>query len=327
MGGGSTPLSTALSRLHCTLPVNASLPPSRQPAVNPLARLPQAGGFGYNGNETQQEANRSGGRAVSLGYDANTDDQSAGRLSPAPHAPKRPRITIAAPRSTVRDSWGWLWKDTLTRVLPLTAAGVVYGRFFSPDRHVGYAPDGWRREALWGAAVGVPLAAITLAFRAWVNPGYRLPTRADQVVQTAFYLAVNAPAEELFWRGVMQRLTGHLLGRAPGLRWAAVPLSWAFATATYGAYHRLGGWSWRSIAGVSAAGAVFGALYQSRPRDRSLVAVTLAHGLVTAAFLSWGDVFLHQMALARARRAGRDQASAPASEPSPASETTMGREG
>ncbi len=33
-----------------------------------------------------------------------------------------------------------------------------------------------------------------------------------------------------------------------------------------------------------------------------MVAVTLAHGLTTAAFLSWGDVALHQLARWRLRQ-------------------------
>jgi hypothetical protein len=154
--------------------------------------------------------------------------------------------------------------------------------------------------------VGVPLAAITAAFRAWVAPGYRLPTAADQAFQTTFYLALNAPAEELFWRGTVQHVTVRLLRLAPPLRRLAVPLGWAFATATYASYHRIGGWSWRSIAGVAFAGIIFGALFQSRPRERAMVAVTLAHGLTTAAFLSWGDVALHQLARYHLRQRARD---------------------
>jgi hypothetical protein len=208
-------------------------------------------------------------------------------------------------RNTVGDSWGWLWKDMLQRILPLTAAGMIYARAFDAKREMGYATDGldgWLREALVGTVVGVPLALMAGLFRAWVAPGYRLPTPADQALQTTFYLAINAPAEEMFWRGTMQRLAVRLLAGVPGMRRLAVPLGWGVATAGYGAYHRLGGWSWRSIAGVTFAGAIFGALYQSRPRDRSLVAVTIAHGLTTAAFLSWGDVFLHQVRLWRLRR-------------------------
>jgi membrane protease YdiL (CAAX protease family) len=250
---------------------------------------------------------------MSLGYDANAEEEPTGRIippsQPSARAPDRAQnqaqgavVRLEVQRSTVRDSWDWLWKDMLQRVLPLTAAGILYARFLDDKRAMGYSPVGWMREALLGVAVGVPLAAITAVFRGWVAPGYRLPTPADQAFQTTFYLAINAPAEEMFWRGTIQRAATRLLGHVPGVRGAAALLGWAVATATYGAYHRLGGWSWRSIAGVTVAGAIFGALYHARPRDRSLVAVTIAHGLTTAAFLSWGDAFLHQVKLWRLRR-------------------------
>lgn len=253
---------------------------------------------------------------MSAGFEANADE---GANEAAPQGPQdaaaaanahvasaqasaRPPIVRVVPRSTVRDTWAWLWKDTAQRVIPLAAAGAIYSRYFTPERRLPYSRAELGRELLLGAAVGLPLAAITAGFRAWVAPGYRLPTRADQAVQTAFYLALNAPAEEMFWRGTVQHLAARLLRHLPAARGVAAPLAWALATAGYGAYHRLGNWSWRSIAGVTFAGTVFGALYQLRPRDRALVAVTLAHGLTTAAFLSWGDVVLHQLALRRARR-------------------------
>ncbi len=251
---------------------------------------------------------------MSLGYNANynanADEEPTDALVGVTRTPQPARAVLEAPRSRVRDSWDWIWKDTLQRVLPLTVTGLVAARLFEAERKLGYARAGWLGETLLGVAVGAPLAAITAVFRAWVAPGYRLPTRGDQAVQTTFYLAINAPAEELFWRGTVQRLTARLaeklLARAPGMRGAATPVGWAVATATYGLYHRLGGWSWRSIAGVTFAGGIFGALYQSRPRDRSLLAVTIAHGLTTAAFLSWGDVFLHQLKLWKARRQSDD---------------------
>jgi CAAX protease family protein len=244
--------------------------------------------------------------------DASVEEEPAGPKVRVVEPPASQRPTVDVHRSTVGDTWNWLWKDTLERVLPLTAAALIYARAFDAKRQVGYAtegPDGWLREALVGTAVGVPLAMMAGLFRAWVAPGYRLPTPADQALQSTFYLAINAPAEEMFWRGTVQRLAVRLLTGAPGMpgiQRMAVPLGWGIATAGYGAYHRLGGWSWRSIAGVTFAGAIFGALYQTRPRDRALVAVTVAHGLTTAAFLSWGDVFLHQVRLWRLRRKQND---------------------
>jgi hypothetical protein len=61
----------------------------------------------------------------------------------------------------------------------------------------------------------------------------------------------------------------------------------------FGAYHRLGRWSWRSIAGVTAAGAVFGLSYLLQPAPRSIWLPSVIHAFATAGFLSWGDVALH----------------------------------
>jgi hypothetical protein len=81
-------------------------------------------------------------------------------------------------------------------------------------------------------------------------------------------------------------------------------LGWAGVTAVFGAYHRLGGWSWRSIAGVTAAGGLFGALY-ALPKRRSILPAIIAHGFATAGFLNWGDTALHALHIGRLRRSVR----------------------
>ena len=85
------------------------------------------------------------------------------------------------------------------------------------------------------------------------------------------------------------------LARVPRVGKLAGLLGWAATTAVFGAYHRLGKWSWRSIAGVTFAGAIFGALYQWPPAGgrRSILAPTIAHGFATAGFLSWADFYLY----------------------------------
>jgi membrane protease YdiL (CAAX protease family) len=154
---------------------------------------------------------------------------------------------------------------------------------------------------LVGSALGVPAAAAAIAFRRWVAPGYRLPTPADQAVQTTFYLGLNAPVEELFWRGTVQQLAIEGLRRVPWLRRGASGLGWAATTAVFGAYHRLGNWSWRSIAGVTAAGALFGGAFLATRERRSLLPAIIIHGFMTAGFLSWGDVALHLLRRRRVR--------------------------
>ncbi|MGH2487145.1 MAG: CPBP family intramembrane glutamic endopeptidase [Ktedonobacterales bacterium] len=234
----------------------------------------------------------------------NTDDIASGIddviLPPSPEPlPAPPTRTY---RNTPRDTWGWLWKDTLGRVVPFALAGAWYlRRAHRKAPMAAPSPRDVAAELALGVAVGVPMAAVAGAFRSWVAPGYRLPTAADQALQTAFYFAVNAPAEEMFWRGMVQSAAINGLRRLPATRAAAPALGWAAATGAFGAYHRLGKWSWRAIAGVTVAGGLFGALYQMRPRSRRLLAPTIVHGFATAGFLSWGDAMLHARGQRRRR--------------------------
>jgi uncharacterized protein len=197
--------------------------------------------------------------------------------------------------SYVEDTWKWLWKDTLGRIVPFVAATAIYARASGTGAHgVGCTRDGWARDLVFGAMAGVPLAGLAAAYRGYVAPRYRLPTPADQILQTAFYLAVNAPAEELFWRGTVQTLAISGLRHLPIHERNATALGWAIATVVFGAYHRLGNWSWRAVGGVTLAGGLFGAVYLATGKRRSLLLPTILHGFATAGFLSWGDVLLHR---------------------------------
>jgi membrane protease YdiL (CAAX protease family) len=188
-----------------------------------------------------------------------------------------------------------VWKDILGRLVPFAIASAVYARLSDEGpRAIGLTREGLGREMALGVALGVPMLGTAIVFRAWDAPRYRLPTAADQALQTAFYLGLNAPIEEMFWRGTVQNVTIRALRRFAPLHKAAVPLGWAFTTACFGAYHRLGRWRWRTIAGVTAAGGAFGALFL-RSRRRSLAATIVVHGFATAGFLSWGDVALHAL--------------------------------
>jgi Type II CAAX prenyl endopeptidase Rce1-like len=222
---------------------------------------------------------------------------------PATATPPVPSaVPRAVARSTVRDTWRWLWPDTAFRLAPFGAATFIYARFWGGGAAgVGLTAAHLPRDLLLGTAIGLPLAGLAAAFRRWVAPGYRLPTPADQAFQTGFYLALNAPVEELFWRGMLQTLavSGAALVLGPG--GLAGATGWAATTGAFGAYHRLGGWSWRSIAGVTAAGGVFGLAYLLQPAPRSIWLPVVIHGLATAGFLSWGDAALHWWS-GRARR-------------------------
>jgi membrane protease YdiL (CAAX protease family) len=215
-------------------------------------------------------------------------------MAPTPAPP-------VVPRNTVRDTWAWLWKDTLGRVVPFAAAAALYARLSGGGpAAIGLTAAGWPQSLALGLGAGLPMAAAALLYRMRIARSYRLPTPADQALQTAFYFAVNAPAEELFWRGTIQTVAIRGLALIPGLAPTATMTGWALTTVVFGAYHRLGQWSWRAIAGVTVAGGIFGALYLWLPQH-SILAPTLVHGFATAGFLSWGDAALYL----RARHAGR----------------------
>ncbi len=216
--------------------------------------------------------------------------------------PIAPRVVARTQLNTPRETWNWVWKDTLGRVAPLLLAAWAYDRFTRWGKEdLGLRGDAPLADLALGVAVGLPFSYIAAVFRRFVAPGYKLPTPADQTAQSAFYFLINAPAEELFFRGVVQSLATRGLRKVPGLRRAAGPLGWMFASSVYGGYHRFGNWSWRSIAGVTAAGGLFGALF-ALPKRRSLWPAVIVHGFATAGFLSWADVALYRRDLRRLRR-------------------------
>jgi membrane protease YdiL (CAAX protease family) len=216
--------------------------------------------------------------------------------------PIGPRVVAKTPLNTPRDTWNWMRQDALGRIAPLLLAAWAYERFTPWGKDdLGVRNDAPLSDLALGVAVGLPFSMIAAIFRRWVAPRYKLPTPADQVTQSAYYFLINAPAEELFFRGLMQSLTTRGLRKVPGLRRVAGPLGWVVASTAYGGYHRFGNWSWRSIAGVTAAGGLFGALF-ALPKRRSIWPAVIAHGFATAGFLSWADVALYRRNLRQLRR-------------------------
>jgi len=204
-------------------------------------------------------------------------------------------------RSTPADSWSWLRTDLPLRALPLLVAPLLVAWLFRlPLAEIGLPALSWGRAAQQiglGLAIGIPFSALTAAYRAVILPRFRLPTLADHLFQSSYYLFINAPAEELFYRGLVLTLVA---------RWSgSLALGWLVSTAVYTLYHRLGGWGWLSIAGVGIAGALFSTLYILQPAPRSILLPVVAHGLTTCAFLNVGEVAASARQRLKLRRAKR----------------------
>lgn len=206
-------------------------------------------------------------------------------------------------RNHPHETWRWFWPDVLTRLVPFWAVALIAAHFLGGPRAVGLIapPQGWPAALALGVGVGAVMLGLAVCWRAQVAPGYRLPTGADQALQSCFYLILNAPAEEVFWRGTVQALAIRGL-LALGLGPAGSAISGVGAVAViFGAYHRLGGYPWKFNIAAMLAGALFGTLYIALPGP-SIVVATIVHGLTTAGYLSWGDAVLHRLHLRRLRR-------------------------
>ena len=192
-------------------------------------------------------------------------------------------------RSTVADTWRWLWPDMLMRIIPLTAMPLLYIAFFHlPPSFLGLTLNNLPEQLFVGIVVGIAMTVFAIVYRMYiVGPWFRWPTLSDHTLQGSFYLFINAPVEELFFRGFLLAAVTQWTG------W--VGWGWLVSTAAYTLYHRLGKWSWRSVGGVGLAGIVFSLVYLIQPQPYSLLGVVIVHGLTTWGFLSLGDEIMYRV--------------------------------
>jgi len=191
-------------------------------------------------------------------------------------------------RSTVADTWRWMRPDLLTRIVPMGIVPFLYISIFHlPLSFLGLVVGNIPQQIVLGISVGVVMSIFAMIYRMYVvGPGFRHSTCKDQLLQSFFYLCINAPVEEIFFRGLIL---------AAVTQWTGWPgWGWLVSTAMYTLYHRLGRWSWRSVGGVGLAGLVFSLIYLWQLEPRSLLAVIVVHGFTTSGFLSWGDEALYQ---------------------------------
>ena len=192
-------------------------------------------------------------------------------------------------RSTVGDTWRWLWPDVLMRIIPLSAIPFLYiALFHLPLSFLGLTLHNWPLQLALGIVIGLAMTAFAISYRITiVGPWFRWPTPTDHALQSFYYLIINGPVEELFFRGFLLAAVTQWTG---WLGWG-----WLVSTAVYTLYHRLGKWNWRSVGGVGLAGLVFSFLYLLQPAPRSLLAVIIVHGFTTWGFLSLGDEFMYRL--------------------------------
>jgi membrane protease YdiL (CAAX protease family) len=187
-------------------------------------------------------------------------------------------------RTSVADSWRWMRLDLVVRLIPLTLAPLLFSWLTGvPLRRFGLSFSHPVRDLLVALPLAIAGFAIAAAFAEYLsrrNRRWFVPDRRDLWVQTAYYILLNAPVEEWFFRGFVQG------GLTTWLRTPALAVG--ITTAVFGGYHLLDRWGWRPVIGATAAGLALGLIYLWQPDPPSLLAPTIVHAAITCGFLSLG---------------------------------------
>lgn len=187
------------------------------------------------------------------------------------------------------ESLAWMEPDLFRLAVFLGVSLLLYLAF----------RPGWMGIAAGNLAVqlgfGIPGAVLLFAAAAAVQAGLsrrrgvlRVPaSSADMTLQAGYYL-LNAPIEELFFRGLLQG------GLTAGV---SAPAGFAVATVLYVLYHRIGGWAWQDVAATALLGIPLGLAFWLLPGPPSLLGVAIAHAGATCGFLGPGPLLLRKLRL------------------------------
>src|SRR5437899_11881532 len=108
-------------------------------------------------------------------------------------------------RSTVVDTWRWLWPDVLMRIIPLGVIPFLYIAIFHlPLSFLGLTLHNWPQQLVIGLVIGLVMTCFASAYRMFVvGPFFRWPTLGAHLLQGFYYLIIHGPVEEVFFRGFL----------------------------------------------------------------------------------------------------------------------------
>jgi len=197
-------------------------------------------------------------------------------------------VNVRVDRTTIADSWRWMRLDLFVRLVPLALAPVLVGWITgTPLTAFGLTFTHPLRDVLIAIPCGLASFFVATAFAGYLARRSRrlfVPDARDLAAQCAYYVLLNAPIEEWFFRGFLQ---GGLT------RWLGTPLlPLVLTTVVFGGYHFLDRWGWRPVLGATVAGFGLGLIYLWQPAPPSLLTPTLVHGAITCGFLGLGPYLL-----------------------------------
>ncbi|MDE2817565.1 MAG: type II CAAX endopeptidase family protein [Chloroflexota bacterium] len=163
--------------------------------------------------------------------------------------------TPAIPLHTARDSLRWIGKDVLVRLLPFAIVAFIWAYALAGGSET--LKLSWRLTGMDFALIlgtGIPAFAACTLFRARYWPIHSLASRRAHLIEDGYFLFFNAPAEELFFRGMLQSWAMALGFIPPAVGFVSVAL-------VFGFYHRLAGFPLPFLLLATAGGFLFGILF------------------------------------------------------------------
>jgi membrane protease YdiL (CAAX protease family) len=189
----------------------------------------------------------------------------------------------------IPQSWSWMPRDLLIRLVPFAAVCAVVQLVWRPS-WLGVGGGRLGAQLAFGL-VGAPIlfvAATYVQLRLARRRGaLSAPGGAGDASFQAGYYALNGPVEEALFRGLIQGGLGAL---------TVPPIGFIAGTAAYVLYHRLG-WSWPDTLATALLGVPVGLAFWLLPGPPSLLGVSIAHIGATCGFLGPGPYLLRRLRL------------------------------
>lgn len=189
---------------------------------------------------------------------------------------------MSSRKVTVKDSISWMKWDFPFRIVPMIAipAALILATPLSA-KDIGLYFSGVH-PLVPTILIGIIMGVVSWVFRVKILKWNSSPTTPDVLLETTYYCVLNSPAEELVFRGIMIGLLGNHIGN---------PTALFISTLVFGAYHIPAKWGSKAVAGVTAAGFLFGCLFLIT--GESLIAPMIVHAFATSGLLSAGPWMEH----------------------------------
>jgi membrane protease YdiL (CAAX protease family) len=186
------------------------------------------------------------------------------------------------------DSVAWMRPDLLQRLIPFAVVAIVVWAIWQP-RWLGLGPGKLDVQLAFGLPGALAFFVASCLLQVLLTRHRRtlkVPASSYDMGLQAGYYVLNAPIEEVFFRGLLQG----------GLTVVAGPVAGILAaTSAYVLYHRLGGWAWIDVAATALVGIPVALAFWLLPGPPSLLGITLVHAGATCGFLGPGPWLLRKL--------------------------------